>query len=62
MAQELQAGMVWINSYKLVDPASPVGGYKMSGMGREMGFETMRGYTQLKDVGLDYDFEPWPWP
>ncbi|MEE9164314.1 MAG: aldehyde dehydrogenase family protein, partial [Thermoplasmata archaeon] len=62
LAQELQAGMVWINSYKLVDPASPFGGYKMSGIGREMGFETMREYTQLKNVWVGYDFDPWPWP
>ncbi len=34
----------------------------MSGMGREMGFETMREYTQLKNVWVGYDFEPWPWP
>ncbi len=62
VAQDLQAGMVWINSYKLVDPASPFGGYKMSGIGREMGFETKREYTQLKNVWVGYDFEPWPWP
>ncbi len=62
VAAELEAGMVWINSYKLVDPASPFGGYKMSGLGREMGFETMREYTQLKSVWVGYDFKPWPWP
>jgi len=62
IAGALRAGMVWVNSYKLVDPASPFGGYKMSGMGREMGFETMREYTQLKSVWIGYDFEPWRWP
>jgi len=62
LAAQLRAGMVWINSYKLVDPASPFGGMKMSGMGREMGFETMREYTQVKSVWVGYDFEPWRWP
>src|SRR3989441_5705892 len=62
LAAQLRAGMVWINSYKLVDPASPFGGMKMSGIGREMGFETMREYTQVKSVWVGYDFEPWHWP
>ena len=62
LAGRLKAGMVWINSYKLVDPASPFGGYKMSGLGREMGFETMREYTQIKSVWVGYDFKPWTWP
>ena len=62
VASKLKAGMVWVNSYKLVDPASPFGGMKMSGIGREMGFETMREYTQVKSVWIGYDFQPWSWP
>jgi len=62
VAAKIKAGMVWINAYKLVDPASPFGGVKMSGMGREMGFETMREYTQIKSVWVGYDFQPWSWP
>jgi len=62
LASKLKAGMVWVNSYKLVDPASPFGGMKMSGIGREMGFETMREYTQVKSVWIGYDFQPWKWP
>ena len=54
--------MVWVNSYKLVDPASPFGGSKMSGMGREFGFEAVREYTQVKSVWIGYDFQPWSWP
>src|SRR2546423_2969765 len=61
LAAQLRAGMVWINSYKLVDPASPFGGMKMSGMGREMGFETTREYTQVKSVWVGYDFGPGRW-
>ena len=62
LASRIKAGMVWVNSYKLVDPASPFGGMKMSGIGREMGFETMREYTQVKSVWIGYDFKPWSWP
>lgn len=54
-ARELHAGMVWINSYKRVNPASPFGGMGRSGYGREMGFEAMREYTQVKSVWVNVD-------
>jgi len=55
MAREIHAGMVWINSYKVVHPASPFGGVGESGYGREMGFEVMREYTQAKSVWVNID-------
>jgi aldehyde dehydrogenase (NAD+) len=54
-AKQLHAGMVWINSYKRVHPASPFGGVGESGYGREMGFEAMREYTQPKSVWINVD-------
>ncbi|WP_232492688.1 aldehyde dehydrogenase family protein [Novosphingobium kaempferiae] len=54
-AKQLHAGMVWINCYKRVHPASPFGGVGMSGYGREMGFEAMREYTQPKSVWVNVD-------
>ncbi|WP_169925574.1 aldehyde dehydrogenase family protein [Sphingobium cloacae] len=54
-AKRLHAGMVWINSYKRVHPASPFGGVGESGYGREMGFEAMREYTQPKSVWINVD-------
>jgi betaine-aldehyde dehydrogenase len=54
-ARELQAGMVWINSYKRVNPGSPFGGVGQSGYGREMGFDAMREYTQVKSVWVNVD-------
>ncbi len=48
--QRLQAGICWINSYGLSPAEMPVGGYKLSGIGRENGMETLRHYTQLKSV------------
>jgi len=55
VARELHAGMVWINCYKVVHPGSPFGGVGESGYGREMGFEAMREYTQLKSVWINVD-------
>ena len=54
-ARDMRSGMVWINSYKRVHPASPFGGVGQSGYGREMGFEVMREYTQVKSVWVNVD-------
>ncbi|OLD08707.1 MAG: betaine-aldehyde dehydrogenase [Deltaproteobacteria bacterium 13_1_20CM_2_69_21] len=54
-AREMKSGMVWINCYKRVNPASPFGGTGSSGYGREMGFEAMREYTQAKSVWVNID-------
>jgi aldehyde dehydrogenase (NAD+) len=54
-AKAIHAGMVWVNSYKRVHPASPFGGVGESGYGREMGFEAMREYTNPKSVWINVD-------
>lgn len=54
-AREIHAGMVWINCYKRVNPASPFGGVGRSGYGREMGFEAMREYTVPKSIWVNID-------
>jgi betaine-aldehyde dehydrogenase len=54
-ARDLRAGMVWVNSYKRVNPGSPFGGVGLSGYGREMGFDAMREYTQVKSVWINVD-------
>jgi acyl-CoA reductase-like NAD-dependent aldehyde dehydrogenase len=60
-ARELHAGMVWINSYKRVNPGSPFGGTGLSGYGREMGFDAMREYTQVKSVWVNVDAQIPAW-
>jgi acyl-CoA reductase-like NAD-dependent aldehyde dehydrogenase len=50
LAHVLQAGTVWINGYGFFDAASPFGGYKESGFGREMGKEAIELYTQVKTI------------
>jgi acyl-CoA reductase-like NAD-dependent aldehyde dehydrogenase len=54
-AAALRSGMVWINSYKRVNPGSPFGGTGLSGYGREMGFEAIREYTEPKSVWVNVD-------
>lgn len=53
IAHRLKAGTVWINTYHQVDPASPFGGYKQSGFGREMGSYALDNYTEVKSVWVD---------
>lgn len=55
VARDLRAGMVWVNSYKRVNPGSPFGGLGTSGYGREMGFEAMREYTEPKATWINID-------
>ncbi|HEY0154809.1 MAG TPA: betaine-aldehyde dehydrogenase [Longimicrobium sp.] len=49
-AHRLRAGTVWINTYHNLDTASPFGGYKQSGYGRELGKHALDLYTQVKSV------------
>jgi aldehyde dehydrogenase (NAD+) len=52
VAAELRAGTVWINCYDVFDAAAPFGGFKMSGIGRELGEYALRNYTEVKTVTL----------
>jgi aldehyde dehydrogenase (NAD+) len=53
VAAELDAGTVWINTYRAVNFASPFGGRKMSGYGRENGIEGLLEFTQPKSVWVE---------
>jgi aldehyde dehydrogenase (NAD+) len=50
LAAELKAGTVWINCYDVFDAAAPFGGFKMSGIGRELGEYALRNYSEVKTV------------
>ena len=52
-AREIKAGVIWINTYNMFNAASPFGGYKQSGYGREMGRHALDLYTQVKSVWVD---------
>ncbi len=50
LARKIRAGTIWVNTYNQFDAASPFGGFKESGFGREMGLHALELYTQVKSV------------
>lgn len=50
MVRSLKSGRVWINTYSEAEVSMSTGGYKQSGIGREMGAESIEAYTQTKSV------------
>jgi acyl-CoA reductase-like NAD-dependent aldehyde dehydrogenase len=52
MAAEIKAGSVWVNTYNAFDSASPFGGYKQSGFGRDLGSDALEQYTNVKSVWI----------
>jgi aldehyde dehydrogenase (NAD+) len=50
IASQLEAGTVWINEYHLLNPGMPFGGFKESGLGREMGSEGIMSYLEVRHV------------
>jgi aldehyde dehydrogenase (NAD+) len=53
MARRIEAGTIWINTYRVSSYMSPFGGYKRSGFGRESGISAVREYLQEKSVWID---------
>jgi aldehyde dehydrogenase (NAD+) len=58
MATRLDAGTVWVNTYRALSPLSPFGGFKQSGYGKEGGEPVMHEYTRLKSVWVNLSEEP----
>jgi aldehyde dehydrogenase (NAD+) len=50
MSERLEAGTVWVNTYRSTSYTTPFGGYKASGLGRENGIEAIKEYLQVKSV------------
>ena len=61
VAHALEAGIVWINDHHRIDPAMPWGGLKESGIGREVGLQAYRAFTQTQTVVVRLDDEPFDW-
>jgi acyl-CoA reductase-like NAD-dependent aldehyde dehydrogenase len=57
VAHAVRAGTVWVNCYRSVAPQAPFGGFKMSGIGRENGLESIHEYTEVKTVWLELSGE-----
>jgi acyl-CoA reductase-like NAD-dependent aldehyde dehydrogenase len=53
VARKLRAGTIWINEWHLLSDSAPFGGYKQSGVGRELGLEGLKAYTEIKHIHID---------
>ena len=58
MANAVRAGIVWVNTYRVVSPIAEFGGVKGSGYGRESGFQAMYDYTRPKTIWMNTSDEP----
>jgi aldehyde dehydrogenase (NAD+) len=58
VAARIEAGLVSVNTFRPVHYMLPYGGYKMSGIGRENGFDAMRAFTETKTVVVDLSTAP----
>jgi acyl-CoA reductase-like NAD-dependent aldehyde dehydrogenase len=61
VAARLKCGIVWINDHHRLDPASPWGGVKDSGIGRECGTESFDQHFETKSVMVRLDDTPFDW-
>ncbi len=52
IANRVRAGTVWVNCYDVFDAAAPFGGFKQSGIGRELGEYGLQQYTEVKTVTI----------
>ena len=58
MAKAVRAGIVWVNTYRVISPVAPFGGEKTSGYGREAGMQALYDYTRPKTVWMNTSDEP----
>ncbi len=58
MSRSVRAGIVWVNTYRVVSPIAEFGGFKNSGYGRESGFQAIYDYTRPKTIWMNMSDEP----
>lgn len=61
VARKLRAGIVWINCSQPTFSEAPWGGYKQSGIGRELGVWGLENYLEVKQITRYDSTEPWAW-
>jgi acyl-CoA reductase-like NAD-dependent aldehyde dehydrogenase len=61
VSHSLQSGITWINDHHRIDPCSPWGGFKMSGIGRENGLVAYEEYTQIQNIIVNLSEETFDW-
>lgn len=62
VGRRIRAGTIWVNTFRAISPNMPFGGFKASGIGRELGVQGMRSYMQQKGFYFDLAESPAPWP
>ena len=58
VSKAVQAGIVFVNTYRLISPVAPFGGFKNSGYGRESGLEVMKNYSNIKTTWISTSTKP----
>ena len=53
VSKSVRAGIVFINTYRLISPVAPFGGFKNSGFGRESGLEVIKDYSNIKTTWIN---------
>lgn len=61
VSQSLECGIVWVNDHHRIDPASPWGGFKDSGLGSENGLDAYRSYTHQQSLIINSSDSPFDW-
>ena len=58
VSKAVRAGIVFVNTYRLISPIAPFGGFKNSGFGRESGMEVIKDYSNVKTIWINTSNEP----
>ena len=58
VSKAVRSGIVFVNTYRLISPIAPFGGFKNSGFGRESGMETIKDYSNLKTTWINTSKDP----
>ena len=58
VSKAIRSGIVWVNTYRVVSPIAPFGGFKDSGYGRESGMQAIYDYTRIKTVWINTSDQP----
>ena len=53
VSKAVRAGIVFVNTYRLISPVAPFGGFKNSGYGRESGLEVIKDYSNIKTTWIN---------
>lgn len=61
VAEELEAGVIWINDHHRINPSSPWGGFKDSGLGHENGIDCYKSYTRVKNIIVNTKTKDFDW-